>query len=215
MSKKQKTKKTKSAKPTNHQANDLEIIAKRMDEISRRRLPDGVIRHGILKGMESEIRQQALILSVGGFLQENADYIDARQERNEALIQRSMEKCLAIALALVKRRLASRLTYELARTRELTEENGGTRQHPSDTRPCDWSPDMKAVMVMRSVARAVHQGKISISNASIVSMICVRGLAAEEVAVAVGITRSAVYQNVWRVKRILPEVMDQVEVPLL
>jgi hypothetical protein len=214
MSKKQKTKQTKSAKPTNHQTNDLEIIAKRMDEISKRRLPDGVIRHGVLKGMEPEIRQQALIMSVGGFLQENADYLDARQKRDEAPIQRSMEKCMAITLALVKRRLASRLTCELARTRELTEENGGTVPHPSEIRPCDLPSDVKAVMIMRSVARAVHQGKLSISNASIVSMICVRGLAAEEVAVAVGITRSAVFQQVWRVKRILPEVMNQVEVPL-
>jgi DNA-directed RNA polymerase specialized sigma24 family protein len=215
MSKKQKTKKTKSAKPTNHQANDLEMIAKKMDEISRRRLPDGVIRHGILQGMESEIRQHALIMSVGGFLQENADYLDARRKHDEAAIRSSMERCMAVALSIAKRRLASRHAYELARTTKLTEGNGGVQQHPSDTRPCDWTPDTKAVMVMRSVARAVHQGKLSISNASIVSMICVRGLAAEEVAVAVGITRSAVYQRIWRVKRVLPEVMSQVEVPLL
>lgn len=50
MSTKKKTKKTNSAKLTNNQANELEVIAKRMDEISRRRLSDGVIRSGVLKG---------------------------------------------------------------------------------------------------------------------------------------------------------------------
>jgi hypothetical protein len=67
MSTKKKTKNTNSAELTNNQANELEVIAKRMDEISRRRLSDGVIRSGVLKGMEPEIRQEALIMSVGDF----------------------------------------------------------------------------------------------------------------------------------------------------
>jgi hypothetical protein len=212
MSKKQKTKKTNSAKLTNHQSNELEIIAKKMDEISRRRLPDGVIRCGVLKGLEPEIRQEALIMSVGGFLQQNTDYIDADQKHDDAAVKSSMEKCMAIALAIVKIRMTSRLTHELARTHQLTEENGGTRQHPSQIQPSDWSSDVKSFVIMRSVAKAVHQGKLSVSNASIVSMICEHGMPAEEVALAVGISRSAVYQQVWRVRRVLPEVMNQVEI---
>lgn len=214
MSTKNTTKKTNSAKLTNHKSNELEIIAKRMDEISRRRLPDGVIRCGVLKGLEPEIRQEALIMSVGGFLQQNTDYIDARHKRDDTAIQSSMEKCMAITLAIVKIRIASRLTHELKRSYQLTEDNGGTWQHPSQTQPCDWSLDVKTIVIMRSVAKAVHQGKLSISNASIVSMICERGMPAEEVALAAGISRSAVYQQIWRARRVLPEVMEQVEIHL-
>jgi hypothetical protein len=215
MSTKKKTKKTNSAKLRNDQVDELEVIAKRMDEISRRRLPDGVIRCGVLKGMEPEVRQEALIISVGGYLQKNTDYIDARQKNDDAAIQSSMEKCMAITLCNVKKRIASQLTHERARTKELTEENGGTGQHPSQTKPCDWLPDVKTVMIMRSVAKAVNQGKLSVPNALIMHMICERGMGVHDVAIVAGITKSAVYQQVWRIKRVLPEVMEQVEIPLL
>lgn len=214
MSKKQKTKKTRSTKLTNHQAQQLETIAKTMDEICRKRLPDGVIECGILKGREPEIRQEALIMSVGGFLQQNAGYIDALQKNDEETVRASMEKCMAIALSIAKRRMASRLTRELARTTQLTEENGGTCQHPAQGQPSDWPIDLKATVIMRSVFKAVHQGKLSVPNALIMHMICERGMGVHDVAIVAGITKSAIYQQIWRVKRVLPEVMKEVEIHL-
>jgi len=212
MSTKKKTKNTRSTKLSNNQAQELETIAKKMDEICRKRLPDGVIGCGILKGREPEIRQEALILSVGGFLQQNAGYIDALQKNDEAAVRASMEKCMAIALSIAKRRMASRLIREMARTTQLTEENGGTCQHPAQGRPSDWPIDLKAIVIMRSVFKAVHQGKLSVPNALIMHMICERGMGVHDVAIVAGITRSAVYQQVWRVKRVLPDVMEQVEI---
>ena len=209
-----KTKKTRSTKQTVYQAQQLETIAKTMDEIARKRLPDGVIECGVLKGREAEIRQEALIMSVGGFLQENAGYIDALKIHDDDAIQTSMEKCLAIALSIAKRRIASRLTHELARTTQLTEENGGTYQHPAQREPSDLPIDVKAVVVMRSVFKAVHQGKLSIPNALIMHMICERGMGVHDVAIVAGITKSAIYQQIWRIKRVLPEVMEEVEIHL-
>lgn len=214
MSTKKKTKKTRSTKLTNHQAQQLETIAKTMDEISRKRLPDGVIECGILKGREAEIRQEALIMSVGGFLEKNAGYIDALQKNDEATVRASMEKCMAIALSITKRRMASRLTRDLARSSKLTEENGGTCQHPTQAQPSDWPIDLKAIVIMRSVLRAVHQGKLSVPNALIMHMICERGMGVHDVAIVAGISRSAIYQQIWRIKRVLPEVMEEVEIHL-
>lgn len=214
MSTKKKTKKTRSTKLTNHQAQQLETIAKTMDAICRKRLPDGVIECGILKGSESEIRQEALIMSVGGFLEKNAGYIDAIQMNDEVIVRASMEKCMAIALSIAKRRMASRLTRDLARTTQLTEENGGTYQHPTQKKPSDLPIDVKAVVIMNSVFKAVHQGRLSVPNALIMHMICERGMGVHDVAIVAGITKSAVYQQIWRIKRVLPEVMEEVEIHL-
>lgn len=214
ITKKYNTTKNNSTKSNHNERDELEAIAKKMDEICKRRLRDGVIRSGVLKGMEPEIRQEALIMSVGGFLQRNPDYVDARQKHDDAATRSSMEKCMAISLSIVKTRIASRLTHEQERTKQLTEVNGGTGQHPSQTQPCDWSPDMKSIVIMRSVAKVVHQGKLSVSNASIVSMICEHGMAVEEVAKAARITRSAVYQQINRVRRVIPDIIEQIEICL-
>lgn len=165
--------------------------------------------------MEPEIRQEALIMSVGGFLQRNADYVDARQKHDDAATRSSMEKCMAISLSIVKTRIASRLTHEQERTKQLNDANGGTCDHPTNRHPCEWPVDVKADVIARSVATAVSQGKLSVANASIVSMVCEGGMSVEEVAEATHITRSAVYQQISRVRRVIPEIINHTEMFLI
>lgn len=194
---------------------DLEQVAIKLDAIARRRFPDGVIQQGVLHGHEAEIRQESLILAVGGFLQRNIGYQLAVAAKDQDAICSAMERCMAIALSIVKRRMASILNRELGKAKPITEENGGTCEHPAQHQPDAWPPDIKAVVIMRSVMSAVNQGKLSVSNATIVYMICERGMAVEQVAQAAGITRSAVYQQINRVRRVIPEIIDQSESPMI
>lgn len=194
---------------------DIEQVATELDRIARKRLPDGVIKQGVLSGYEAEIRQEALIMAVDGFLQGNTGYQASSAERDEVAISTAMERCMAITLQITKRRMASRLSRSQSKESQLTETNGGTRQHPSQCRPCDWPPDVKANVIMRSVVMAVNQGKLSVSNATIVSMVCERGMGVEDVAETWKVSRSAVYQQIQRVRRVIPDIIDQVDICLM
>lgn len=190
---------------------DLEKIAAALDVIARRHLPDGVIAQGGLKGYEAEIRQEALLMAVGGFLQGNTGFRDARANRDENAIGIAMERCMAIALRIAKTRVASRLDQTQTRECQLTETNGGSCQHPSQCHPNNWPTDLKAQLIMRAVGKAVSFGQLSVANACIVFLICERGMAIKDVALVVKITRSAVYQQINRVRQVIPEVMESIE----
>jgi hypothetical protein len=85
-------------KNASNRLDEFEEIAIRLDKISRRHLPDGVIHEGILAGCEAEIRQEALILAIGGYLEGNHGFRDAVIRQNHTAIQSTMERCVAITL---------------------------------------------------------------------------------------------------------------------
>jgi len=201
-----------STKGKSNRPDDLEQITAELDLICRRRLSDGAIRKGVLAGMEPAIRQQTLIKAIGGFLEKNPDYIKARKSYNEAAIRAAMEKCVAIAMKYCKAQIKAELTHHESYHTELTESNGGSCMHPSLLKPTDWPADVKARIVMISVSRAVQEGRLSPANAVIVDLACVQGLRTCEVARLLRIKPPAVNRHVRRVKKVLPELMERVEV---
>ena len=206
-------KQKKSTKKKLNRLDDLERIAVELDAICRQRLADGAIHGGILAGMEPAIRQQALIKLIGGFLQKNADYIKARKSGDKGAVHNAMRRCAAIAMAYSKAEIAVELSCHLYRETPVDENNGGFCLHPSLVKPSDLPANVKASMVMISVNQAVREGSLSVANASIVAMVCDKGLPVSEVAELVRIEPSAVYQQLRRVKLVLPEMMARVEVP--
>ena len=205
-------KQKRSTKARQNQLDDLETITAEMDAICRRRLRDGAIKDGPLAGMESAVRQQVLIKVIGGFLHKNHEYIQAKKSGNEAAIRAAMEKCAAILLKYCKAQIKDELTHHESCHTELTEYNGGSCLHPSLQKPSDWTTDVKARIVMISVSRAVSEGSLSAANAGIVDMVCVQGIRHSEVARLLGIKPPAVSQQLRRVKKVLPEVMERMEV---
>ncbi len=210
--KKNSNKQKKSSKGKLNRLDDLDQIAAELDTICRRRLRDGSIQKGILAGMEPAIRQQTLLKAIGGFLHQNRDYIEARKSGDEAAIRAAMEKCTAIAMKYCKAEIKAELTHHESHHTELTEFNGGSCMHPSLLKPTAWPTAVKARIVMISVSRAVSEGSLSAANAGIVDMVCVQGLRANEVARLLGVEPPAVSQQLRRVKKVLPEVMERVEV---
>ena len=207
MSTKKNTKKTASKKIHHSPIQEIEVIATKLDEIYRRRLPDGVIQAGVLKGMEPELRQDALLMAVGGFLFGNTDYQAARAIKNESAMQRAMEICAAVTLRYCKERTASLMTK--ARSREVLfhETLSGSCLHPTQVPPSEWPSDLKAAMVMRAVRTAVRDGQLSVANASLAAMICAEGKRVSEIALVWKISESAAYQQIKRIRRVIPEVM--------
>ena len=192
---------------------DLELIAIELDKICRMRLPDGVIRNGRLVGMESEIRQQALIKMVGGFIQNNTDYINALESGDKSQMHKAMTKCVAIAIRYSKEHIYKEIGRHTSKLISVDETNGGTCQHASQIAQRDLPADIIGSMVMTSVHHAVREGRLSAANAIIVEMVCIQGLRVCEVASRLRVKPPAISQHLRKARTVIPEIMANVEVP--
>jgi len=191
---------------------NFDTTAKKMDKIIQRRLPDGIITDGILRGAEPEIRQDALIMSLGGFLQKSIDYQNSYRKRDKQAQHSSMEKCAAITLRICKMRMKSLLANSKVKKVEFDDTTLGECCHPFQISPTEWPADLKATVIMRAAGKAVLEGKLSIANASIVSMVSVQCLKVQEIADLRKISRSAAYQQIQRVRRVLPKIIEEIDV---
>ena len=75
-----------------------------IDEITRRRLPDRVF-DGIIAGKEDEIRQDAAIMLLQGFLPRNIDFVKAAERRDRSAATFHLERVVSITLKHGKARL--------------------------------------------------------------------------------------------------------------
>ena len=75
-----------------------------IDEIARRRLPDGVFG-GILAGKQGEIRQNAAIMLLQGFPTGNSDFLKAVERRDRAAATFHLERVVSGTLKHCKARL--------------------------------------------------------------------------------------------------------------
>lgn len=192
--------------------NNLNHLANELDAICRRRLPDGKIRSGILAGREPELRQIALSIALGGFLQNNAGYIRAENRLDAKGMRDSLEKCAALTLRISKNRLARHLSTQAERQTLLTEFNCGTCQHPAQIHPSDWPWALKAGVASKAAAQAVETGKLSRINGVIVSMICTRNASVVEIAKTLKVSTNAVYQRLSRIRPVIREEIKSIEV---
>ena len=109
-------------------------------------------------------------------------------------------------------KIAAKVNLTASRYKPFDFKNGGVCKHPSDLSSADWPVDLKARIVIKSVRRAVSEGHLSVGNASIVDLLCDGNLSVAQAARCLKITPEAVRQQLWRVKRVLPKVLDQVDV---
>ena len=208
----QKKNKNKQRRNRNqHGLGKLDQLATEIDKICRRNLPDGKIRGGILEGHESEIRQNALIKVLGGFLKGNPEYELARKSNDPDAILMVVERTVAVALRLCKLRMSKKLTIHAIRHTQITEMNGGVCRHPSELPAAEWPQQIQHGVLMHGVARAVSLRQLSAKNASVVAMRIEEGHSVQRISEILEISESAVYQQLDRVYTVLPQVLERLE----
>ena len=206
--------KTDSSKRKNGSRNRLETLsgpANEIDAICRKKLPDGVIRSGILVGREPEIRQEALIMILSGFLEGHPGYRSAREAGNQASMGNEMERCAAIALQICKRRMESSLFKNSDRHVPISDQHGGICVHPSDQNTADWPLSVRVSVVLRAADQAVKAKKLSPLNALILNMVVSEGMNVDEVSAKINVSDNAIYQQLRRVRKVLPEIVRTLE----
>lgn len=185
--------------------------AEEIDAICRRRLSDGVILVGVLAGRESEIRQNAMLMLMSGFLIGNPRLAAAKKAKRPEAVAFEIERSTAIALSKCKKRLASKLAKPGPAYVQISERNGGKCKHPYDREDHEWMPDTKVRMVMNGLKIAVTEKKLSPDNAELVTMIVKDGRTVAEVAAHFQVTSNAIYQRIRRVGKMMPELLSRLD----
>jgi hypothetical protein len=185
--------------------------ADELDAICREKLPDGVIRSGSLVGREAEIRQEALIMCLSGFLDGRPGYRSARARNDHEVMHIELIKCASSAMRICKMRLAKKLSDSNAKFLPLNGYDAEICEIPISLDTCDWPLSARVSVVLRAADDALRERKISGMNADVLTMAVSDGLCASEIADKLGITTNAVYQQLQRVKRELPVFINKQE----
>ena len=191
---------------------NLSNLAVAIENECRLRPRDGGLR-GLLQGQEAEIRQIACLNLLRNFLLGNRRLIDATSEGNESSISLELSKSVFAALRFSRLQLARRLSLEASRRVEFRESHGGECPHSSQHSFFALPEDIRRELTLASVRIAVERGVLSKSNASIAHMIVAEGLSVSKIAERPSLSRSAVYQQIRRIKKCLPGILEEMEFP--
>ena len=196
--------------PCKHNGQNLDDLADELDGLARKSLRDGVLK-GPLSGQESEIRNEAVILALQWFVRDADPAMPTNIEKPVPIWY--APRALAHALKIVKMRLVRSLTKGTLETVPINETNGGSTPHPSDLTPKEWPAAIAQEVLCRGICLAAKSGLISHANACIARLVYLDDMPISQVAIRRGVHRSAVSQQIWKVKRVLPEILETIEVP--
>jgi hypothetical protein len=122
-----------------------------------------------------------------------------------------MVKCACSALQICKWRMERMLGRSHARSEPLDELNGGFEPHQTELGTPEWPLTARVEIALRAADEAVQDKRISPMNAGILTMMLRDGMSVEGVSRSLGISANAVYQQLARVKRELPDYVCRVE----
>ena len=196
--------------PFNHTGHDLNNLAAELDGLARKALRDGVLQ-GPLAGQESAIRNDAVVLALQWFLQQTVS--TKVPEGGPPDTPWHAPRAIAHALRFAKMRNARFILQGTRLLEPLAEFHGESTPHPSDLSPHDWPEPIARNVLCQGIRLAARSGRISHANASIARLVYLDGIPASHVAKRRGVHRSAIYQHLWRVEKVLPEILEYIEAP--
>jgi len=194
--------------PNTDGTGNLNRMAEELNTLARGRLPNNIFQ-GVLSGYEDEIRQDAMLLALSWYLRHQADPAYRQNYPWHA------PRAIAAALRIRKRDWLKALKRNPDACTAAPVEGATTSHHPVMMRPCDWSASTMQTMVKDAIRIAHKTGRISIVNAAVALEVLIEEISAEEIAKRMGFSRSAVYQHLGRVRRVIPNIIDGIELPFL
>ena len=188
-------------------------IGDKIEALCKRKLRDGVLMDN-LAGREAEIRQNAMIMLLGGFLDGNRRFVAAAGENDPDAIEINLRRVVALAIRYNIIRMAHSVTVASSRHTQFRECHGGVCQHPAEMREEELPYATRLRMALMGLKLAEAMSKISPKNAKTAVTILTGQLTVDELARKRGVDRSAIYQQLIRVCSVLPQIMEMIEVPM-
>lgn len=184
----------------------LERVAEELDGLAKRFLPDGVMQRRY-RGLEADMRQDAILLALKWYLRDRMQAGSGQETTWNA------PKSIGAALQIVRRDFAKAQKRESKGLEGLPTDYSRTPHHPSMDKASDWTSMQMEQMLRLAIRKLLDEGKITQANAVVTLALLVDGLRAVDIAKCLGVHRSAITHHFGRVRRLLPDVLDGIEVP--
>lgn len=203
----QSTKKTPTANRHPKCPDHLDAVAEELVQLAVNRLPDNVLR-GDLTGLEQDIRQDAVLLSLSRYLKQDRGFPDVPKYPWHA------PREIAAALKIQKRDCLKSIKRKLETLQRVSDVQDAIVDHPTRLRTSDWSSSTMRMVLREAILTALMKGRISLANAAVGLGLFIDEITVKEMAKRRGVSRSAIYQHLSRVRREVPDIIDGIEVPL-
>jgi DNA-binding CsgD family transcriptional regulator len=188
---------------------DIELLARAVDAGCRFRLPNDSL-NGLLSGHEPAIRQEACLMMLGGFLSRSKRLNEACASGDLGEISDRIGRTVSGSLRFAKRRIARERFRALRNISPLEE---ARLTHGSD-RDCQGLDREERESLASSILElSIRKGKLSARNKKIARLIFDEGLSPRETAARLGVSPSAVHQQLRRITATLHAISYLVEVP--
>lgn len=202
----QPTKKIPTANRHPKRPDHLERVAEELVQLAGNRLRNHVLR-GDLTGMEEDIRQDAVLLSLSRYLKHDVESPGIPKYPWHA------PREIAAALKIQKRDYLKSIKRKREVMQRATYEGNAIQDHPARIRPCDWSSHAMRTMVRKAIMTALRKGRISHANAAVALGVFVERIPAKQMAERRNVHPSGIYQHLNRVRREISDIIDGIEVP--
>ncbi len=186
---------------------ELEQVANQLDDLASRKLRDGRL-NGKLCGYEADLRQESILLALEWYVRNHP-----QDSMNDGGTEWNAPKELAIAMKYARLRLIEKLNKQPQGDSPPSEADFGVVKHLSDEHEHEWPEHRARGVVSESISQALKGGLISPRNALVARMVICKGEEAIVVAKQLGVHRSAIYQHISKVKRVIAPLVKDIEVP--
>ena len=200
------SKKTNKKRYGKENEKSLPEVASELDHLARKFLPDRVLQCDY-SGYEADMRQEAILLALSWYLRHKMD--------PDSSPPWHAPKAIAAALQVQRRDRAKAIKRESAALQSLSRDIPRPQLHPSLIHTCDWPVETKQKMLRDAIKQAIKRNRISPANAAIASGIIFDGISVKDMALRLGVHRSAIYQQLDRVRREIPDILESIEVSLI
>ncbi len=194
----------KSKSYSNELSDDLERMAEELALYAEQKMRPGVLQ-GVLRGAEDDIRQEAVILALRW-------YVKHKRNLNKDTEPWNAPRSLAIALRFIKRRFLQKI-QKSPKTIQINDAPEGILDHPSNLQHYEWPADRMRTAVERALSMTLKSGTISHSNHVVAHLVLIQNLSVSAAGLQLGLTRSAIYQQLKKINKSIRPLIDQIEVP--
>lgn len=193
---------------------ELNRLAQVLDCTLRVKLPNDTFL-GPLRGLEAEIRQEAMFLLTQRFLSGNFRLMCATEDGHHDEVGRELLRSLGAALKYAGRSLRRKVFRDLKRTDKKPEGPGGSCEHPSRLGYWSLPIAVQIELALKALQLAVAKQAISAGHAKMASALLETASSQTELSRRLGVSRQAIHQRLRPVRITLHRIIEELEFPLL